>query len=335
METDRARAADDRFRILALDGGGVRGAFTAAVLAEFEERTNTTCAERFDLITGTSTGGLLALALAMGHPARELCDLYRNNGRAIFPLDGRLSRLRGTLRQVFGSKFGQKALREQLTKVLGNEKLGGARTRLVIPAYDITTGRVFAFKTRHLERFRFDVDIEAVEIAMCTSAAPTYFPANLLPQRGNAAYVDGGIWANAPVMVGLVEAVGFLEVPLDRIDLLSVGTTSSVPSFSNELRSGLLGWGPHLSNLFMTAQAQGAVAMAQVLCRDRLHRINAAVPDDWMAMDNTKSVEKLIAAGRAEAQKVANYAVVSERFLNATAVTPFVPFGESSRARQV
>lgn len=323
-------SAGEKFRILALDGGGVRGAFTAAVLAEFEDRTGTQCFERFDLITGTSTGGLLAIALALGHPAEQLCDLYRDNGRAIFPLEGRFRRMRGAVRQLFSIKYEQKALREQLTRVLGDEKLGSARTRLVIPAYDITTGRVFVFKTRHLKRFQFDIDVDAVEIAMCTSAAPTYFPANLLPQHGLAAYVDGGIWANAPVMVGLVEAVGFLGIPLERVELLSVGTTSSVPAFSNEIRSGLLRWAPHLSNLFMTAQAQGSIAMAEVLCGDRLHRINAVVPADWMAMDNVKSVQKLIALGRAEAQKTAHYSVVESRFLNGTPVEPFVAVGESA-----
>lgn len=327
MDAQREDGGSDRFRILSLDGGGIRGAFTAAVLAEFEKGTNTRCAERFDLITGTSTGGLLALALALGHPAERLCELYLENGRAIFPLDGRFSRLRGSLRQLTRSKYDPTALRAAVTKVLGKETLGAARTRLVIPAYDITTGRVFVFKTRHVERFRFDTGIEAVEIAMCTSAAPTYFPAHSLPQRGDAAYVDGGIWANAPVMVGLVEAVGFLGIPVDQIDILSVGTTSPVPTFSGELRSGLWGWGPRLSNLFMTAQAQGSVSMAQVLCGDRLHRINAVVPDDWMAMDSTKSVAKLIATGRAEAQKDANYSLVAKRFLNGKPVERFSAAG--------
>jgi len=196
----------DRFRILALDGGGVRGAFTASVLAALENSTGTSCAERFDLITGTSTGGLLAIALAMGHPAEELCDLYRRNGKAIFPLEGGTSRFLRVLRQFVKPKYDQTALRAALKEVLGDAKLGAARTRLVIPAYDITTGRVFIFKTRHLDRFRYDVGVKAVEIAMCTSAAPTYFPANSLPEHGDVKYIDGGVWANVPVMVGITEA---------------------------------------------------------------------------------------------------------------------------------
>jgi len=324
MATDTSERRTDPFRILALDGGGVRGAFTASVLAELEKRTGTQCAERFDLITGTSTGGLLAIALAMGHPAEQLCELYRNNGTVIFPLAGRMSRLLGFLRQLGRSKYDPKALRAVLTEVLGSEKLGAARTRLAIPAYDLTNGRVFIFKTRHLDRFQFDVDIPAVEIAMCTSAAPTYFPANVIAQQGNTRYVDGGIWANTPVLVAITEAVGFLGKSLDQLDLLSVGTTAPVPDFSDEIRSGLVGWGPKMASLFMTAQTQAAAAMGQVLCGKRFHRINAIVPNDWMAMDSTKSVEKLIAAGRAEAVKDANFRVVSERFLNGVPIEPFV-----------
>lgn len=328
MDTGENGGAD-RFRVLALDGGGIRGAFTASVLAELETRTGTRCAERFDLITGTSTGGLLAIALAMGHPAARLCELYRQNGKAIFPLESRTSRLAGLLRQVCRSKYDPAALRSALTEVLGSEKVGAARTRLVIPAYDITTGRVFVFKTRHLDRFQFDVDIEAVEIAMCTSAAPTYFPANLLPDYADVAFVDGGVWANTPVMVGITEAVGFLGKRLDELDVLSVGTTSPVPDFSKELRSGLIGWGKRMSSLFMTAQAQGSTAMAQVLCGNRFHRINSVVPNDWMAMDSTRSVEKLIGAGLVEARKDANYRPVSEMFLNDAPVKPFVEGGTS------
>lgn len=80
----------------------------------------------------------------------------------------------------------------------------------------------------------------------------------------------------------------------------------------------------------MTAQAQGSVAMAQVLCPNRVHRINAEVPNDWIAMDSTKSVDKLIGAGRVEARKDANYRVVSETFLNDIPVKPFVAVGASS-----
>ena len=324
-ETDSGR---ERFRVLTLDGGGIRGAFTASVLAELENRTGRSCAEQFDLIAGTSTGGLLAIALALGHPAERLCGLYRQSGGTIFPLERPVSRFRGMLRQFRTTKYEQTALRAALTDVLGNERLGAARTRLVIPAYDITTGRVFVFKTRHLDRFRYDIDIPAVEIAMCTSAAPTYFPANLLPQNAEAAYVDGGVWANAPIMVAITEAVGFLGKGFDELDVLSVGTTSPVPDFSKEIDSGLIRWGTRMTSLFMTAQTQGAVAMAQVLCRDRFHRINAVVPDEWMAMDSTQSVDKLIAAGRAEARKDANYRVVSERFLNGTPVECFIDAGE-------
>jgi uncharacterized protein len=316
-----------RFRVLSLDGGGVRGAFTASVLAELEQRTGTRCAERFDLIAGTSTGGLLAIALAMGHPADRLFAFYRDRGASIFPFERRLGRFRGALRQLRTTKYAPTALRDALTDLLGASTLGEAHTRLVIPAYDITTGRVFVFKTRHLPRFEYDVDVPAVDIALCTSAAPTYFRANLLAQHAKVAYIDGGVWANTPAMVGIVEAVGFLGRGLDEIDVLSVGTTSPVPDFSNQVQSGAIAWGKGMVDLFMTAQTQGSVAMAQVLCGSRFHRINMTVPDEWTTMDTVRRVHELIGAGQAEARKKANHEVVRERFLNDTPIERFVDAG--------
>lgn len=327
VELPVAEAPEDkRFRILALDGGGIRGAYTAGVLAALEAATGQRCVDHFDLMAGTSTGGLLAIGLAMGVPASTLSDFYRDHGSNIFPLTGPVTKIRRSARQLFRPKYDHAELRTTLHAVLGDMTMADAKTRLVIPSYDITEGRIFLFKTGHDERFQFDLSLPATEIALATSAAPTYFPAQLIGDHANVAYIDGGVWANSPSLVGVVEAIGFLGQRVDDLDVLSIGTTMGVPDFGGQSRSGLIKWGTGLINMFMTAQSQGSVAMTEVLTlKDRHHRINAVVPDDWSAMDNPSRVGDLIARGNNDAKKDANLRPATQRFLNGKHVAPFVP----------
>lgn len=176
------------FRILALDGGGIKGTFTAAVLAAWEQDTGLRVSEHFDLIAGTSTGGILAIGLGLGLPADEILQFYREQGPRIFPLTRFTRRLTHQLKQLFVPKFSQTSLREALATAFrapdGRERLfGESRCRLLIPAYDTIRGRLFLFKTAHHERFRYDLDIPAADVALATAAAPTYFQAARIRQH--------------------------------------------------------------------------------------------------------------------------------------------------------
>jgi uncharacterized protein len=122
-------------------------------------------------------------------------------------------------KQLFAPKFSQLQLRDALAAALrgpdGRERMfGESRCRLIIPAYDTIGGRIFLFKTAHHERFRFDLDIPAADVALATTAAPTYFRAARIEQHAGAGYVDGGVWANCPALAAVIEAVHFLRVPL-------------------------------------------------------------------------------------------------------------------------
>src|SRR4029077_17582451 len=122
------------FRILSLDGGGIKGVFTASVLASFEADTKLKIVDHFDLIAGTSTGGILAIGLAMGLTAEELLNFYRERGPRIFPATSFIDRTAGLLRQIFrGPKISQATLRLELVEILRDKKFGEARCRLVIP----------------------------------------------------------------------------------------------------------------------------------------------------------------------------------------------------------
>ena len=111
------------FRILSLDGGGLLGAFSAAVLASLEKQTGKRIVEHFDLITGTSTGGLIAIGLAMGAPAEKLLDFYRKDGAKIFPKTGRVGGWARTFRNIFGAKFEPGPLRKAVGEVVSEQPL--------------------------------------------------------------------------------------------------------------------------------------------------------------------------------------------------------------------
>jgi uncharacterized protein len=205
------------FRILTLDGGGIRGAYAAAVLATIEEATAKRIVDHFDLIVGTSTGGIIAVALGLGIPAQKILKFYERRGPDIFPSSsgwwGRAARI---LRQLGSAKYDTEPLESALTEVLGDRLLGESRCRLVIPSYDVVSNDVHVFKTAHDKRFRQDYKRRAVEVLLAATAAPTYF-ARSITEKGEQ-LVDGGVWANCPAVVGIAEALD-LGAPLTSINL--------------------------------------------------------------------------------------------------------------------
>jgi patatin-like phospholipase/acyl hydrolase len=325
------------FRILSLDGGGIMGAFSASVLATFEEHTGKAIVDHFDLITGTSTGGIIAVGLAMGASAADVCRFYQADGPAIFPAPGSgWNGFLGRAWNLFRPKFSPEPLRRAIRKVVGDRPLGEARTRLVVPSYDINTGKVYAFKTPHHPGYLKHRTVPAQDVALATSAAPTYFPAHSIPGRGT--FVDGGLWANCPAMVGLVEALDFLGQRPEQVRMLSVSTTSYPFRLDDpgKLR-GVVGWLPKLVDTFMFGQAQAAVNMAFCLLRRGLfHRIDYLVPPKTFQMDNARCVEQLIGMGRQIAELNENMQVVAREFLNGDRAEPFrpLPDGQGSGARE-
>ena len=135
----------------------------------------------------------------------------------------------------------------------------------MIPSYDVNTGKVYLFKTPHHRAYTHHADLPAVDAALATSAAPTYFPAHTIPGRGT--FIDGGLWANCPAMVGLVEALDFLGQAPEQVRMLSLSTTSYPFRLDDpgQLR-GLIGWAPKIIDTFMFGQAQAAVTWRPASC---------------------------------------------------------------------
>lgn len=208
-----------RFQILALDGGGAKALFTAHVLARLEQDLGATISDSFDLIAGTSAGGIVALGLGAGLTPKEIVSHYEELVHKVFPASRRRAWRR--LRQLTSPIYDAEALRQALNGVLGARLLGDSTKRLVIPAWDVQRGAVHIFKTPHHTRLTRDWRIRMVDVAMATSAAPLYFPAAAVDGHR---LIDGGVWANNPAVVAIAEAVSMLGLPLDAITVLNVGT---------------------------------------------------------------------------------------------------------------
>jgi uncharacterized protein len=268
-----------RFQILALDGGGYKGMFAAAVLERLEVDLGISICDHFDLIAGTSTGGIIALGLGAGLTPAEITDFYLQHGPEIFP-GGK----RRFARRILRSKYRPDALQRALTEVLSDRTLGESRHPLLIPSYDLTNDDVYIFRTPHTPNLKRDLRDRMVDVAMATSAAPTYLPAH--PLRG-LRLVDGGVWANNPTMVAVVEAVRSFDRELGEIAVFSVGTTTQATFRSARLdRGGLSAWAREATEVILRGQNLGARNAARLLLdSDNFLRVDPVVPTNVLRLD--------------------------------------------------
>lgn len=269
-----------RFQILALDGGGLRGIFSAAVLAALEEDAGVRVVDHFDLIAGTSTGGIISLGLGLGMRPREILDFYLKLGPRVFK---NMMGLR-TARQLVRAKYASGPLESALREVFGDRTFGESSKRLVIASYNLGADDVYLFRTAHHPRLARDWREHAYAVAMATVAAPTYLPG--YPLSGTR-LVDGGLWANNPSMIALVEAVGTCAVPLDALHVFSLGTTTEARHRSRRLdRGGMVQWGRDAVDVILRAQSISANNQVHHLTSpQRLLRLNPVVPAGLTALD--------------------------------------------------
>jgi patatin-like phospholipase/acyl hydrolase len=262
------------FKILSIDGGGIKGLYSATILKEFEEKFDCHISDYFDMICGTSTGGLIALALSLKIPAKDICEFYNTDGDKIFPTSRYLNLFgrkisRRILKQLFyGGKYSDVSLKKALEKVLGNNKIGDSNNLLCIPSYTITEARPFVYKYDHPEGgLDRDNGARMVDVALATSAAPTFFPLAENPFYDNKQFIDGGVWANNPTLVGLLEALDYfvgdgidkkgVDKKFSHLKILSISSlsiTGGKPTGLNRNRS-FLNWGNDLFETSMNGQS--------------------------------------------------------------------------------
>jgi patatin-like phospholipase/acyl hydrolase len=287
-------------RILSIDGGGIKGVFPAAFLTHVESTLGRSVSDYFDLIVGTSTGGIIALGLGLGFSAQELLNLYINNADKIFPQRSLFEKFR----QLIHAGYDPIPLKTVLQTTFGSRKLGDSKKRLVIPSFNLETGEVYNWKTSHHPRLEHDYKKSIVDVAMSTAAAPVYFPT--YRSIGCVPLIDGGIWANNPTAVAAIEAVGVLEWPRDDLRILSLGCTSC-PNDTSRARFQSLGaayWVTRLTDLFLTAQSSSAMGMAQHLVSDRkfVKRVSPMIATN-IRLDDSSEIPSLVGLADAESRK--------------------------------
>lgn len=295
-------------RILAVDGGGVRGVLPAVWLARLERRSGRPAAHGCDLLAGTSTGSLLAFGLAAGIPARDLVALYRDRAAEVFPplparLPGRL--LRTLWLGLSQPRYPARGLRRVLSEVFGDALLlRDLPVRTMAVAYDVEAGQPVVFKSWHPAHRTLRV----VDVCRASAAAPGYLPGAVV---AGMPLIDGGVAANNPSAAALVEGVRLLRArgttgALSRVSLLSLGTgTAHRPRTASDLLEwGFLEWAPRAVELLM----DGQVEVADYLCRWLLapgayDRIQARLPEGLAAMDEARNVHALARLARRVARR--------------------------------
>ncbi len=217
------------FRILSIDGGGIKGLYSAKIIEHLEEKYKCSISDHFDLLCGTSTGGLIALGLSLKVSAAEISSFYETYGSAIFP---KHSWVGGMVRQTFWKgKYSDKPLKEALVKLFGEKKIADVHNLLCIPSYSLTDARPWVFKYDHKEG-DLDRDNKAlcVDVALATSAAPTYFPLSEIDYYDQKQFIDGGVWANNPTMVAVIEALTYFVgegKAFTSIEVLSISSLNN------------------------------------------------------------------------------------------------------------
>lgn len=340
-------------RVLSLDGGGIRGYLTARILVEIEKyldgKTNSQkpLGQRFDLVVGTSTGGLIALGLAVGKTAKEVLEFYETYGPKIFGGkenkekendDGQnqsscsknpsesihKNKRRSWFSALFQPQFRGDALKASLENELFKEKKflrDISRPRVAVISVGLDTGMMRKYASNYFPLHVGREDEELVDCALATTAAPTFFPVQEKLKHSND-LVDGGLVANNPAMIALIDACKILEIEDGKrkpgseyaanVKMLSVGTGQVRPLpyysprcadlFLSNIRrmrkGGLLHWAKAIPEVFISCQsALVEFQMSFFLPRDNYLRINPQIHpielDDVGRMDELKNYSNL------------------------------------------
>lgn len=288
-------------RIVSLDGGGIKGILTARILERLEA-AQPGWLSKVDLFAGTSTGGILALALASGMTPTQCVALYRENGATIFASRGIGDMLAGGLDEMFRADYAQDGLRKVLEQHFGDKKIKDLGRRVLIPALDLRRWCPKFFDREH------DGDARVVDVALATASAPTYFPSHgWASGQDMTCYADGGLFANNPSDSAVAYAAS--RVPLKSVRLLSVGTGATAPPPPKPMLDGeaQIDWGytqwilssPHY---LLSALFDGSVAASHFRARQQLAerycRVQPELSGHFEMDDCSKINDLLVAADR-------------------------------------
>ena len=250
---------DKPFRILSIDGGGIRGIYPAYVLRCIEERLQIDLFDTFDMIAGTSTGSIIAAGVATGVPATKIVEIYEDHGEEIFRKK-RFFLPWKSVQPMFDSVYDAQYLENVLKEIFQDKRLGDIKKPLLLPSTDIGNGCVHVLKSGYSKEFTRDNAVLVKDAVLASCSAPTYFD----PHRLNEYLLaDGGLWANNPALAAVIDAQKRLGVAQDDIQILSIGTGHSKTMYgTNASRKwGLINGWKHKEfiSFILSLQSQSAL----------------------------------------------------------------------------
>ena len=285
-----------KYRVVSIDGGGIRGLVTTILLQRIVKTPGLdNFLNSIDLVAGTSTGGLLALAIAHQIDLGEIRNVYVKKGSKIFD-DSWIDDL-VDLGKLRGADYNIKPLRRELRKIFGNTSLGQLKKRVLIPAFDLDNeGRTKrTWKPKLFHNFvgpKNDRTALAANVGLYTAAAPTYFPSV-------DGYVDGGVYANNPAMCALAQTQDKRYSPrpsLDEVVLLSLGTGTSLQYIKGRSHDwGYVQWVKPLISLMLDGAAGIADYQCQQILGQRYHRLAPVFPEGvTVPMDDVDKIPYMV-----------------------------------------
>lgn len=291
-----AERSEREVRVLSIDGGGIRGIIPARILQYVADHTQRPIWESFDLIAGTSTGGILAVGLGTAakvdngtsrpYTPAELAELYVARGGEIFHKPWLCG-----LRRLFGPKYSPVALEGILNQYFGSARLSGALLPLLVASYDVAQQQPFFFKSHRIAA-EPGYDWEVKQVARATSAAPTFFPplplwATVAGKAESYVLVDGGVYANNPAVAAYAEARR-LHLHAEKFFVLSIGTGSRTDglTYKQTRRWGLLGWATHISSIFMDSVSGATDYEMDTILGSNHERLQLELTPDSVEMDD-------------------------------------------------
>ena len=290
--------ADNTFKILSIDGGGVRGVFAAKILSLMETKFSINIKDQFDLIVGTSTGSIIAAAISINYDLNQLVEDYRIDARKIF-------QKRWSINGMVRSKYDSKFLEDFLSDKLGKTKLGKIEKPLILNATNVMTGDVYIFKSSYQKVLRGgrdyvrDGETQLYKAVLASCSAPMYFD----PVDINGTLVcDGGVWANNPSLVGYIDAINNFQVAKNNIKILSIGTGQTKQFYQTAKKWGFLtGWkATKLIDFLMSCQTQFPMNVLALSDPNMTIRIDPVIDKNYHTLDDSRSIPTLISYADSE-----------------------------------
>lgn len=281
------------FRILSIDGGGIRGVFPAYILHCISKEFKIRIEDRFKMIAGTSTGAIIAAAVACKIAPRKIISFYRKHGSEIFTYKD--SCYPKKYRPAFHSLYGTEKLQALLKDEFGDIKLGQILVPLLLPSTDIGNGGVHVFKSNYSKDFTRDKDVLVRDAVLASCSAPTFFDPSKV---GEYLLADGGLWANNPSLAAFIDAQRRLNIDQADIRILSLGTGHSKTCYGVKANKkwGLLnGWkGKEFISFMLSLQAQSTHNYLQLMLKeDQLLRLDFE-SNDPLSLDDCSAINDLI-----------------------------------------